>query len=164
MGVLDYIKLSETDPFYLTAYHEAGHAAMYLLLGLGINYVEIHRTPNNAEGIVKPDNTYPFNPDNEIKAIIAGPAAERILCKLTKSTVGLMIDWPNFVGDYKSLCQLCPRIGYQRRYGLQVDKVLREKWSLVEAIAQQLLEKQYLTGIQLEKLFEDHNQEHKEAE
>jgi hypothetical protein len=76
MGTTQATGLSRRERTELerTAYHEAGHAAVGLALGLRVEYVEVTRDG----GLVKFDSWHNFEPQRNLVMTVAGEVAERL--------------------------------------------------------------------------------------
>jgi cell division protease FtsH len=168
----------------ITAYHEAGHAVMKYLLGLPISRASIQATTSGVGGVVwGADSDSQFTTkkeyENQVKAAYAGRISESIMfdsittgasSDITKATqilkayvgrfgfddeFGLIdmsvINKDTYVSDDKTLerVQTIAKTLYS-----EADKLLRDNYNLVSALALELLDKESMGGDEIKALFD----------
>ena len=139
------------DPRTITAYHEAGHAAIAMIVGRSIHKVSI--VPNKTrlgacemkKGRVQPSSDWL---EDEILILLAGLAAE---AKLTGRYA-----WQGAGQDLRNVRQLTlSRAGdetraekLERRLLAKTEHLLADEktWKIVEQIAAALLERETISG------------------
>jgi hypothetical protein len=129
-----------------TAYHEAGHVVAYLLAGCGFDCVELCEPEDELAGAVRKAQIVP---SSGAFCCLAGPAAAFILTGKRSPK-----RWLDGNGDW-ALAELCELRRGQSVRGLRsnleqsfcdgVVPKLREHWSAVEAIADELLRRRRLS-------------------
>ena len=172
------------DDKNIVAYHEAGHAVMSYLLGEEISRASIIGTTSGVGGAVHgadKDSVFVTKSGliNKIKIAFGGRASEEI--KFTDVTTGASND---ITQATKYMRNYIYRLGFDENYGLldievlqsagvtcdnaqteyiaQMSKrlyeetivALRQNYALVEALAKELLEKETMSGREVEGLLD----------
>jgi hypothetical protein len=147
----------------LTAFHEAGHAVMAELCGRHVTEVEIVGDHEHA-GMVHslafpsrpPDGEDPDEVERHLKIILAGTVAEAIVSgregwdegsEDLDTAVRLAM---RLVDDCEDVLPLLAEI----RDGL--ERELRDRWTGVETLAAELLDRKALTGTEVRSLLQPH--------
>ena len=168
----------------ITAYHEAGHAVMNYLLGLPISRASIQATTSGVGGVVwGADSDSQFvtkkEYENKVKSFYAGRISESIMfdsittgassditqaTQILKAYVGRfgfddefglidmsVINKDAYVSDDKTLerVQTIAKTLYS-----EADKLLRDNYNLVSALALELLDKESMGGDEIKALFD----------
>jgi cell division protease FtsH len=146
-----------TEAERLTAFHESGHAVMAELCGRLLTEVEILGDRDHTGSVQS--LAFPPNPEAEeedferhLKIILAGTVAEAM--------VSGREDWDETSEDLDAAvrqamrlvddCEdVLPLLGYLR---VDVERDLREHWSAVEMLAEELLGRKALTGSEVRRL------------
>jgi hypothetical protein len=131
---------------FLVAAHEMGHAYVGMLLGLEIVAVTIKPNRPDAAGITTFANFGEVYTSDRIKAMLAGPIAERRAGS---------ISW-----DRGSLSD-CDEVARQMAAGLDLgqlilatDDLVRKHWGRIEKLAAALLDGQTLTGAEVGEILD----------
>ena len=148
---------SFSDAERLTAFHEAGHAVIAELCGRLLTEVEILGDRDHT-GSVQSLAFLP-NPEAEaedvkrhLKIILSGIVAEAMVSKQE--------DWNETSEDLDSAVRLAMRLvddcedvlPMLAEIRIDVERDLRTRWSAVELLAAELLDRKALTGSEVRKL------------
>ena len=159
-----------TKKLWSTAYHEAGHAVAVLVYGLPINTITIRETEDSFGHVLKPSPMMFEVGKRKRNQIVrqyivssyAGYEAERRFDP-ERADEGLSQDdlnnaW-NLPREWELPIRGCSYIGdeaYERyldRQQRQARALVTKHWRFVEMLAQALLERETLTGEDVEDLF-----------
>lgn len=150
----------------LTAYHEAGHALMAILLGGKVRHVTIE--PDNDDGPERQGDTQVLWPrsrmsDKEfakvaVQVSLAGPCAEMIYSG-DPYHPGLVAEWAaDWREAWEAAVRLHPderkRLEYLEQVSIQLYHRLKEDdlWAALASLADHLLAHETLEGEQIEEI------------
>lgn len=135
-----------------SAYHEAGHAVACWVLGMEIESVDIHFEADTQQaGCCSWVSQYKRLDEDRLLLALAGPAAEmrrfphrRWFLVLYHPDMAVARDIIENSGDCHSIDEWLRR----------AQKMIRENWQRVEAIATALLRHDELTGVEVKNVLE----------
>lgn len=139
------------DEVEATAHHEAAHAVVFRLVGLGVNRVYLLYQRGNGPGGVRPANGYCLARRGwahaQPIALLAGALAERRWSRKPQ--------FPS--GDLKGARMLLRRQGRDTPADLEreiarAQRLVDQHWGLIHQVAQRLLRRGELSGREVEKL------------
>jgi ATP-dependent Zn protease len=150
----------------LTAYHEAGHALMALLLGGEVRHVTLE--PDNDDGPARQGDTQVLwrrsgisdkeFAKNAVRVSLAGPVAEMIYSG-DPYHPGLVAEW---AADWREAWSAAAallgceqqRLDYLERVSIQLYRRLKEEemWAALASLADHLLAHETLEGEQVEEI------------
>ncbi len=153
-----------TTDLEAVAYHEAGHAVMYVLYGIRFNYVTIEpddKYLGRVHGQLKPwyrpdiDNSHYVNHHTEAQIIgfLAGPIAEGMFTDEDPVEMNVIVDG----SDTDRATELALRMKgdgdaaseYLDELYKHAEEVVDTYWNLIEAVAKALPQRNYLRELEV---------------
>lgn len=153
------------SPEKLTAYHEAGHALASELYGQVLTRVEIVGDTEHSGSTET--LRFPTDPDegglsraeveaieNQLRCVLAGTVAEAM--------VSGRDDWDETSGDLDEAVRLAMKLVDDCEDVLplfedlreDLEKVLRENWRAIEALADELMDRKSLSGAEVRRILD----------
>lgn len=152
-----------SDPFQLTAYHEAGHAVMAQLCGQQVTEVEIVGDTEHT-GSVRSLRFPEEHSTEQDPSIPTAPIERRLLCTVAGMVAEAMVsghrNWDEGSEDLDTAVRLamqvvgdCERVlPFLQMVGDHTEDLLRGSWPAVEALAGALMDRRRMTGEEVRRL------------
>ncbi len=153
------------SPEKLTAYHEAGHALASQLYGQVLTRVEIvgDREHSGSTETLR----FPTDPDEgELSQATLEAVENQLLCVLAGTVAEAMVSgrdgWDETSGDLDLAVRLAMKLVDNCEDVLplfqdlreDLETVLRENWTSVEALAGELMDRKSLSGAEVRRILE----------